>query len=219
MVSLADLKAFLAGLVIGLIPGYLQGSETVQVVDIILASPVGQLLGGGYAFLQVAIETYGIWAFVAASFMKGLLLFVFAPAEAVTPLYIFYAAETGWHVAVIVIVGAAAITAANTVVYLVARLAGESLFTERSGPVWTAVEWVIDAHGRIAIFLLRLIPWIGGWAAIPAGIARMNLRDFIVFSFLGFLVYEAFLGGVAWYGVKQGMIPELAFLAESFQPG
>lgn len=214
MVSPGDAKAFVVGLLLGFVPGYLHGSETLNVVSLVLASPIGDLLASGYAFLQGMLVTYGIWAFVGASFMKGMLLFFFAPAESVTPLYILYAADSALEAVLIVVVAAATITLGNTVIYFAARFAGRTLFDEQTGRVWRAIDWTMAHHGRLTVFALRIVPWIGGWAAIPAGLARMRLRDFMLFTFLGFLLYEGFFGMLAWYGIKQGMLPQLAFLSQ-----
>ncbi|MFB6265599.1 MAG: DedA family protein [Candidatus Nanohaloarchaea archaeon] len=197
--------AFTAGVLTGFVPGYLQGSNTVDLATIIWRSPLGSFLGTGYRWLQGFIEAYGISAFIAVSALKGLLLFVFAPAESVTPLYVLYAAENLLQVGVIVLVAAAVITASNFVVYLLSFTVGGRLFTERGSGKWRAVEWLAKKHGKASMFFLRLVPFVGGWAAIPAGVVKMDPKDFLVFSFLGFLTYEGFLGFAAYYGLKLGV--------------
>lgn len=214
--ALRKAREFAVGLALGFVPGYLQGARAVDIVALLHRTPVGETVTGffanGYALFAAFLTTYGIWAFIAASAMKGLLVFFFAPAESVTPAYVLYTAESGVEVGFIVLVAAATITLANTVVYLVALFAGGYLFPDRTGSRWEIMEWLLQEHGKISIFLLRLTPWIGGWAAIPAGVLRMDIRDFLLYSFLGFLLYEGFFGFGAYYGVKLGMVPQLEFL-------
>ncbi|MDY6776658.1 MAG: VTT domain-containing protein [Candidatus Nanohaloarchaea archaeon] len=205
------LESFIIGAAAGIVPGYLQGSGSVNLVGILWGGPVGGFMRSGYRLLQYMIETYGILAFLAASLLKGLLLFFFAPAESVTPLYVLYAADNLLQVAVIVVVAALTITAGNFVIYLLARFLGERLFTERESAKWRVVEWLAKEHGRSSMYFLRLIPFIGGWAAIPAGVVKMNVRDYLIFTFLGFLTYEGFWAYLAYYGVKVGTL-QIPFL-------
>lgn len=198
------LKLFTLGALAGILVGYLQGSALIDVLGLIMVSPLGDLAGQAFSLLETAIATYGIWAYIAASALKGLLLFVIVPAESVTPLYVLQTAETPLHVAGIAVVGAAVITSTNFVVYLISRLAGERLVPDKESRIWDFVEWIVVEHGRASMYLLRITPWIGAWAAIPAGVAKLNIRTFFIYSFLGFLTYEGILGFAAYYGLKAG---------------
>ncbi|MDY6769631.1 MAG: VTT domain-containing protein [Candidatus Nanohaloarchaea archaeon] len=200
----ARVAPLLAGIAAGLPVGYLQGTAVLDVAAILQETPLSGVAGQAYGVLEAAIATYGIWAYIGASALKGLLLFLLVPAESVTPLYIIETAASPLDVAVTVVIGAAAITAANFLVFLLAWVAGDRLFTERDSVTWRAVDWLIVEHGRLSMYLLRLIPWIGAWAAIPAGLARLNPRTFLVYSFLGFLTYETALGIIAYYGLQSG---------------
>ncbi|MDY6774321.1 MAG: VTT domain-containing protein [Candidatus Nanohaloarchaea archaeon] len=204
MSLLRRVQALLIGLVSGSVIGYLQGSALIDIFRILQKSPVGGFAADFYSLLQAAMVSYGIWAYIGASFLKGLLLLFVIPAESVTPLYVLHAADSGWEVAYIAAVGAAAITLANFVIYLLSRAAGERFISERGSRKWRFVEWVILENGKFSMFSLRLVPWIGGWAAIPAGVVRLNVRTFLVYSFLGFLTYEGVLGFAAYYGLKVG---------------
>lgn len=173
---------------------------------------LGGILGAGSAVITEFLVTYGVWAFIGASALKGLILYFIGPAEAVTPAFVLYAANSPLDVGVIAAVAAATITAANFVIYVLARIIGHRVVMSRGwdrSRKWRFMEWLIVEHGRTSMFLLRITPVIGAWAAIPAGIARLNIRTFLVWSFLGFLVYEAFWGFAAWYLIKQGMISQI----------
>lgn len=204
-------RAFLVGLLLGAVPGYLHGSETVDIMSLVAGSPLGRFLSGGVTTVQTLIVTYGIWAFLTASFLKGMLLFPIVP-ESVTPLYVLHAADSVFDVVLISIAAAATITAGNFIVYLLSRLVGERFFDSRSIPFGRTLEVLATNHGRTIMLVSRLIPFIGAWATVPAGIVRLRVRIFLVYTFIGFLLYEGFFAFLAWYGIHHGMLSDVAFL-------
>ena len=60
-------------------------------------------------------------------------------------------------------------------------------------------EAYFDKHGAISTFIGRLIPAIRQLISIPAGIARMNVAQFALFTFLGALVWNSVLGGLGYW--------------------
>jgi membrane protein DedA with SNARE-associated domain len=56
-------------------------------------------------------------------------------------------------------------------------------------------------HGEIIIFLSRLLPAIRTFIAFPAGVARMNIKRFIIYTFAGSLPWCL---GLAYVGQKLG---------------
>lgn len=60
-------------------------------------------------------------------------------------------------------------------------------------------ENYFDRHGAISTFVGRLIPAIRQLISIPAGIARMNVLQFAIFTFLGALVWNSVLGGLGFW--------------------
>ena len=50
-----------------------------------------------------------------------------------------------------------------------------------------------ERWGTFAIFICRFLPVLRGIAAIPAGIAEMNLGLFYLWTFLGSLIFCTFL--------------------------
>ncbi|MFB6076627.1 MAG: DedA family protein, partial [Candidatus Nanohaloarchaea archaeon] len=163
-------------------------------------------------------ETYGIWGFVGASLLKGLLLFFIAPPESVTPIYVLYTAENVIHVVAITAVAAAAITAGNFLIYLIARVFGDRFLGEGGFPGEWILELALHRYTRLSMVVFRLIPVTGGIVAIPAGLVRVPLRLFLVYSFVGFFLYEAVFAFLAFYGIKMGYLPQLQFLAALVGP-
>jgi membrane protein DedA with SNARE-associated domain len=56
-------------------------------------------------------------------------------------------------------------------------------------------------HGEIIIFASRLLPAIRTFIAFPAGVARMNIKRFIIYTFAGSLPWCL---GLAYVGQKLG---------------
>ncbi len=56
-------------------------------------------------------------------------------------------------------------------------------------------------HGDITIFIGRLLPVIRTFIAFPAGVARMNLWRFNLYTFVGSYLWSL---GLAWIGMKLG---------------
>jgi len=61
-------------------------------------------------------------------------------------------------------------------------------------------KW-FQKHGRRAVFLCRLVPGIRSLISIPAGLDRMPLAGFLVYTALGTAIWAAVL---AWLGYQLG---------------
>ena len=63
-----------------------------------------------------------------------------------------------------------------------------------------ADRW-FQRHGDITIFIGRLLPVIRTFIAFPAGVARMSLWRFNLYTFVGSYIWSV---GLAWVGMKLG---------------
>ena len=70
-----------------------------------------------------------------------------------------------------------------------------------------AHEW-FERHGELAVFASRMLPFVRAFISYPAGIAKMDIKKFSVYSFLGSLVwcfafaYIGFILGRNWGAVE-----------------
>ena len=109
-----------------------------------------------------------------------------------------------WEVAVS---GAAGCVLGSWLAYAVGAWGGRPL-AERYGRYLLVSKRDLDLadrwfqrHGDITILLGRLLPVVRTFIAFPAGVARMPLWRFTVYTFLGSLIW---CWGLAWIGLKLG---------------
>jgi membrane protein DedA with SNARE-associated domain len=76
------------------------------------------------------------------------------------------------------------------------RRFGRWLFIEEAD-LDQAQEW-FDRHGTKAVLLGRCVPLVRSLISIPAGLACMPLRRFVVYTALGSGLWNAILVGIGW---------------------
>ena len=87
------------------------------------------------------------------------------------------------------------------------RLGKYALITEKA---LDRSERYFAAHGEISTFLGRMLPVVRHLISIPAGVARMHLGRFVVFTGLGALVWCTILTWIGWFiGSREDVILEV----------
>jgi membrane protein DedA with SNARE-associated domain len=138
------------------------------------------------------------------------------PSELVMPPAGYLAAKGEMSLAVAVACGVLGSVLGALANYGLARWLGRAFFL-RLGKYVFITEKGLDrseryfaAHGEISTFLGRMLPVVRHLISIPAGIARMRLGRFVLFTGLGALVWCSILTGIGWFiGSREDVILEV----------
>ncbi len=129
------------------------------------------------------------------------------PSEIIMP-FAGYLAATGamtlWGAA---LAGAIGCQIGSLVAYYIGAYGGRPL-VERYGRYVLFSHHDLDLadrwfrrHGNITVFVARLLPAIRTFIALPAGISRMEIWRFNLYTFTGSFIWSL---GLAWIGMKLG---------------
>ncbi len=125
------------------------------------------------------------------------------PSEVIIPLAGFAAAKGDLNIIGVVIATTLGSLVGALPWYFLGRMFGMARLKKLSfkfGRVLTLTADDIDAaqawfqkHGHLAVFFGRLVPTVRTLISVPAGIARMPFRRFMVYSLFGTLIWNSFL--------------------------
>lgn len=129
------------------------------------------------------------------------------PSEVIMPFSGFLVSEGKMNLWLVAFLGALGNLAGSLLAYYIG-LKGGRPFAEKYGKYVLISKHDLDLadtwfkrKGEWTVFLGRLLPVIRTYISFPAGIAKMDLKKFSVYTFLGALPW-CFL--FAWLGVKMG---------------
>jgi membrane protein DedA with SNARE-associated domain/uncharacterized membrane protein YkvA (DUF1232 family) len=135
--------------------------------------------------------------------MLGENLFPPIPSELIMPLAGFVAAKGALNPVLVMLAGTLGTVLGALPWYYAGKWLGEErmcAFAARHGRWLTlddkdlgaAIRW-FERHGRVAVLLGRLVPTVRTLISLPAGVARMPLVPFLVYSGIGSLLWTAAL--------------------------
>lgn len=129
------------------------------------------------------------------------------PSEIIMPFagYLVFTGEMElWAVG---LAGAVGCVVGSVPAYYLGALGGRPL-VERYGKYVLISHHDLDLadrwfqrHGDITVFLGRLLPVIRTFIAFPAGVSRMRMGHFVVYTFVGSYIWS---WALAWIGMKLG---------------
>lgn len=158
---------------------------------------------------QYFYENAGYW--LVFWFMVVESSFLPFPSEVVVPPAAYIAVQRGdMNIALIVLVATAGAVVGALVNYFLSLWLGRPIVyafaNSRFGHACLIdqakvekAEKYFDQHGAISTFIGRLIPAVRQLISIPAGLARMNLGTFTIFTALGAGVWNCILAGLGYW--------------------
>jgi membrane protein DedA with SNARE-associated domain len=125
------------------------------------------------------------------------------PSEVVVPFGGVLAAEGHTHLWMVIVVATVANLIGATIAYAVGLYGGRALFVRygryvgvREHHIEKADRW-FERRGQVTVFFTRMMPGVRTFISLPAGIAKMPLVKFLVYTVLGSIPWNialAYLG-------------------------
>ncbi len=135
-------------------------------------------------------------------------LFPPIPSEAILPLAGFNVSQGRFSYVVVVVATTIGSVAGAVVLYGIGRWLGKerlrALVQEHGSKIFLKTEDVdkadvwFDRYGPLAVLLCRMVPIVRSLISIPAGIDRMPLPTFLLFTAVGSAMWNAILVGAGW---------------------
>jgi membrane protein DedA with SNARE-associated domain len=159
-----------------------------------------------FDWITQLIEQAGYAGIALMMFLEG--VFPPIPSWLVMPLAGFEASKGQFSPILVILAGTAGSTLGAIWWYWIGRLVGVDRlksFSARHGHWLTltpaqidrADRW-FDRHGAPAVMLARVVPVVRLLISVPAGVFRMDLRRFILFTAIGDAMWNGLLTGAGY---------------------
>ena len=147
------------------------------------------------------------------------------PSEIVIPFAAYKAGQGELNVFIVVLSGTVGALSGSLINYTLAYYLGRPLVYKFAGSklgkifllseekVMHAEEYFIR-NGKTSTFIGRLVPGVRHLISIPAGLAKMNLRDFLLFTFIGAGIWNIILAIIGYYlyAIREQIFPYLGHI-------
>jgi membrane protein DedA with SNARE-associated domain len=151
--------------------------------------------------------------------------FIPLPSEAVVPFAAYKAAQGELNIFLVVLFATVGALGGALINYSIGYYLGRPivhkfaaskvgrLFLLSEEKIIHAEQYFIN-NGRASTFIGRLIPGVRHLISLPAGMAKMKLRDFIVFTFVGAGLWHICLAVIGYYlyNIREEIFPYLGWI-------
>ncbi|GAG61171.1 unnamed protein product [marine sediment metagenome] len=159
-------------------------------------------------FLEKYISQFGYLAIFILMFLESACVPI--PSEITMPFGGFLAAIGNLNLILVTMVGSLANLFGSYAAYYIGKLGGRPFLDKygkyillRKEELDKVDEW-FNHRGEITVFITRLLPGIRTFISLPAGMAKMNLTKFSIYTILGvmpwcfLLAYLGYIFGENW---------------------
>ncbi|OFY37588.1 MAG: hypothetical protein A2Z69_02465 [Bacteroidetes bacterium RBG_13_44_24] len=161
---------------------------------------------------QTLLEWYmaNLNYFTVALLMAIESTFMPLPSELVIPFAAYKAAQGDLNVLLVILFGTIGALCGALINYSLAYFLGRPLVYKFAGSKLGRVfllseQKIIHAedyfkrNGKSSTFIGRLVPGVRHLISIPAGLSKMNLRDFMLYTFIGAGIWNIILAVIGYY--------------------
>jgi membrane protein DedA with SNARE-associated domain len=193
-------------------------------IDQIVIPFLNSLYGAvGYVGVMLAMAIESAMVPLPSELILPYAGFLVSDATQVEPL-----TRGPWNYLIVVIVATIGNTIGSLIAYAIGAYGGRP-FLERYGRYLLIRQHEIDAadrffqqHGNATVFVGRLLPIVRTFISFPAGVARMPIAPFVLYSTAGaflwsaILVYSGTLLGEHWVDIRHALQPFDLLIAIAF---
>ena len=174
------------------------------------------------------INTVVDWYMANLNYLTVMLLmaiessFIPFPSEVIIPFAAYKAAQGDLNVFMVVLAGTAGALIGALFNYYFAKYLGRPLVYKFSDSTLGKLlllsqekvehaEKYFIRHGKASTFIGRLVPAVRQLISLPAGLANMNIRDFILYTLAGAGIWNIILAVIGYfiYDLKDKIFPYL----------
>lgn len=159
------------------------------------------------AFVENMMNSLGAFGIALLMFLEN--IFPPIPSEIIMPLAGYQAASGQMSIVVVVVAGSIGSLVGTIPWYYLGKFVGERRLkrlaakhgrwlTLSPNDVETADEW-FRKHGAAAVFFGRLVPTVRTLISVPAGIAKMPLVKFLLYSAAGTAIWTTLLAMAGYF--------------------
>jgi membrane protein DedA with SNARE-associated domain len=158
--------------------------------------------------------------FTVALLMAIESTFLPLPSEVVIPFAAYKAGQGDLNVFLVVLSGTVGALGGSLINYFLAYYLGRPIVYKfagsRLGRLFLLSEEKVQhaenyfiRNGRTSTFIGRLVPGVRHLISIPAGLAKMSLRDFMLYTFIGAGIWNVILAIIGYYlyAVREQIFP------------
>ena len=152
-----------------------------------------------------ALESYGLLIVFVTMVAESACIPI--ASEIVVPYGGFLAAQGHTHLWMVIAVATVANLVGSSIAYVVGRYGGRALFLRYGRYVGISAHHVERAdhwflrYGPVTVFFTRMMPGVRTFISLPAGIAKMPVVKFLVYSLFGSVIWNT---GLAYLGYAAG---------------
>lgn len=160
-------------------------------------------------FIAWCLEHLNYWVVMLLMTIES--SFIPFPSEVVVPPAAYMCATTGEQNVLLIVLAATVGACLGALInYVLARWLGRPLVyrfaNSRLGHMClideekvVQAERYFDKHGALGTFVGRLVPAVRQLISIPAGLARMGMGRFMLYTSLGAGIWNTILAAMGWY--------------------